>query len=113
MDTHVKYEKFLKAYIEAYQSLKKADQYTRAQELWNKLKNDEEKLNIELLRLKSRASHAKSQNLKSFFSSKSTKNNSNSKPSQVSEPLEVSKTLEISSNSDVISLDNEQTTEGS
>lgn len=45
MDKRVKYENLLKAFIEAYPSLKKAEQYSKAQELWNKLKDNDEELN--------------------------------------------------------------------
>lgn len=67
MDKRVKYETFVKAFIEAYPSLRKAEQYSKAQELWNKSKEDDEKLNNEFLQLKSKAFEVKSRNLKSFF----------------------------------------------
>ena len=37
----------------AHPSLIKLDQYKKAQELWNTLKEDDEKLNTEIMRLKS------------------------------------------------------------
>ena len=64
MDRREKYEKFLKIFIEAHPSLIKLDQYKKAQELWNRLKEDDEKLNIEIMRLKSRASEIKSRHIK-------------------------------------------------
>ena len=67
IDRREKYEKFLKIFIEAHPSLIKLDQYKKAQELWNRLKEDDEKLNTEIMRLKSRASEIKSRHIKSFF----------------------------------------------
>ena len=60
IDRREKHQKFLKIFIEAHPSLTKLDQYKKAQELCNTLKEDDEKLNTEIMRLKSRASEIKS-----------------------------------------------------
>ena len=67
MDRREKYKKFLTIFIEAHPSLIKLDQYKKAQELWNTLKEDNEKLNTKIMRQKSRASEMKSRHIKSFL----------------------------------------------
>ena len=67
MDRREKYEKFLIIFIEAHPSLIKLDQYKKAQELWNTWKEDDEKLNTEIMHQKSRASEIKSRHIKSFL----------------------------------------------
>jgi len=52
METRSKYEKLLSVYVETHPSLKKADAYKNAQKVWNALKDDDEKFNREILRLK-------------------------------------------------------------
>ena len=79
MDARAKYEIFLKVFIEANPSLIKSDQYSKAQDLWNKVKGDEEELNSTLLHLKSRASLVKSRNIKSFFKTSNKTENTKSK----------------------------------
>ena len=59
--------KVRKILIEVHPSLIKLYQYKKAQELWNTLRGDNEKLMTEIIRLKSRASEIKSRHIKSFF----------------------------------------------
>jgi len=72
METRSKYEKLLSVYVEAHPSLKKADAYKNAQKVWNALKDDDEKFNREILRLKSKISLNKSRNINAFFRTSST-----------------------------------------
>ena len=73
MDARSKYKNILHLYLEAYPHLTKANGYKAAQKLWNSVKTDEEKINKEVIRLKSKISSNKSKNLNSFFNASSAK----------------------------------------
>ena len=62
-----RYDEFIRAFCEANSHLAKAEQFSKGQKLWNELKKDHQKIQAEILRLKSVTSKKRSRSIASFM----------------------------------------------